>query len=177
MRISPNLHAATISVIAVVLVMDSGLARETSETLLQPGNLQPEVSQSKARGDGGEKEVLRLINKERENQGLQPLDWCPDLAKAAQTHAEDMSSDGYFSHISYDRIDGRLIEVSLPKERLLSFSTRACAENIAQGQQEPRDVVAGWMGSDGHRANILARDHRLCGVGYAGGYWVQDFGR
>ena len=88
-----------------------------------------------------------------------------------------MSSDGYFSHISYDRIDGRLIEVSLPKERLLSFSARACAENIAQGQQEPRDVVAGWMGSDGHRANILARDHRLCGVGYAGGYWVQDFGR
>ena len=72
MRISPNLHAATISVIAVVLVMDSGLARETLETLLQPGNLQPgnlqpEVSQSKARGDGGEKEVLRLINKEREN--------------------------------------------------------------------------------------------------------------
>lgn len=177
MRISPNLHAATIPVIAVVLVMDSGLARETSETLLQPGKLQREVSQSKARRDGGEKEVLRLTNKERENQGLQPLDWCPDLAKAAQTHAEDMFSDGYFSHISYDRIDGRLIEVSLPKERLLSFSARACAENMAQGQQKPRDAVAGWMGSDGHRANILARDHRLCGVGYAGGYWVQVFGR
>ena len=177
MRISPNLHAATIPVIAVVSFMDSGLAREPSETLRQPGNLQPEVTQAKARGDDDEKEVLRLTNKERENQGLQPLDWCPDLAKAAQTHAEDMFSDGYFSHISYDRIDGRLTEVSLPKERLLSFSVRACAENIVQGQQEPRDVVAGWMGSDGHRANILAREHRLCGVGYAGGYWVQIFGR
>lgn len=177
MRNNPILHAATIPVIAVALVMGSGLAGEPSETLLQPGNSRPEVSRDKARGEDAEKEVLLLTNKERENRGLQPLDWCPDLARAAQTHAQDMFLDGYFSHVSHDRIDGRLIEVSLPNERLLSFSAQACAENIARGQQEPGDVVAQWMGSNGHRANILAKDHRLCGVGFAGGYWVQVFGR
>ncbi len=177
MRSSPNLHTAIFSVIAAALVMDSGLSREPSENLLQPGNLQPEVAQGKSSGDDDKKEVLRLTNKERENQALRSLDWCPDLAKAAQTHAQDMFLDGYFSPVAHDRIDGQLIAVSSPKERLLSFSARACAENIAQGQQEPREVVARWMGSDGHRANILARDYRLCGIGFAGGYWVQVFGR
>jgi uncharacterized protein YkwD len=177
MRNSPNLYTASFSVIAAVLVMDSGLAREPSENLLQPGNLQPEVTQGKSSGDDDEKEVLRLTNKERENQGLQSLDWCPDLAKAAQTHAKDMFLDGYFSHISHDRIAGQLVVVSSPMERLLSFSARACAENIAQGQQEPGEVVARWMGSDGHRASILASDHRLCGISFAGGFWVQVFGR
>jgi len=43
-------------------------------------------------------------------------------------------------------------------------------------------VMAGWMASDGHRANILNPNFRELGVGYYhggswfGDFWVQDFG-
>ena len=55
------------------------------------------------------------------------------------------------------------------------------AENLARGNVGASDVVAAWMASPGHRANIL--DGRLNRVGvhavYAGGQWVvaADFTR
>ena len=52
-------------------------------------------------------------------------------------------------------------------------------ENIAQGQPDPASVMADWMTSDGHRANILNPAYASLGVGVhvgAGGpWWVQDF--
>jgi uncharacterized protein YkwD len=56
-------------------------------------------------------------------------------------------------------------------------------ENIAAGYSTPESVVAGWMASSGHRANILNAGYRDLGVGIVqksgsryGYYWVQDFG-
>jgi uncharacterized protein YkwD len=56
----------------------------------------------------------------------------------------------------------------------------AAAENIAAGQRSPTSVMAAWMGSDGHRRNILNCSLRDVGVGlaYSTGdrpYWTQDF--
>jgi len=135
------------------------------------------ASGEKACDEETEKEALRLTNQERAATGLPVLEWSPELAEAARFHAKDMSEEGYFSHFSCDRVEGKLVEVSSPQERLLSFSVRACAENIAQGQSAPRDVIGSWMASENHRKNILAADHRTCGIGFAGGYWVQVFGR
>jgi uncharacterized protein YkwD len=55
-------------------------------------------------------------------------------------------------------------------------------ENVAVGYPTGRAVVnAGWMHSEGHRANILNPDFRLMGIGArkAGGRWyvAQVFGR
>ena len=55
------------------------------------------------------------------------------------------------------------------------------AENVAAGQQTPEAVVAAWMNSAGHRANILNPSFRDIGVGVAKGgsygiYWAQEFG-
>ena len=38
-------------------------------------------------------------------------------------------------------------------------------------------VVAGWMNSEGHRANILSSAYTKIGVGYVadGHYWTQQF--
>ena len=41
----------------------------------------------------------------------------------------------------------------------------AAAENIAQGQPDSAAVVAAWMNSPGHRANILNPNLRKLGVG------------
>lgn len=53
-------------------------------------------------------------------------------------------------------------------------------ENVAAGYSSGRAVVAAWMGSSGHRANILNGSFRLVGVGAvkAHGRWyaAQVFG-
>ena len=55
------------------------------------------------------------------------------------------------------------------------------SENIAAGYSTPATVMAAWMGSDGHRSNILRPASCEIGVGYYEGggtyyrYWVQDF--
>ena len=52
------------------------------------------------------------------------------------------------------------------------------AENTASGQRTPEAVMAGWMASPQHRANILRAAARSFGLGQADGaqpYWVTDF--
>jgi len=56
------------------------------------------------------------------------------------------------------------------------------AENVAMGYPTGRAVVRAWMGSEGHRANILNRGFRLLGMAMRrsdGGtaYAAQVFGR
>jgi hypothetical protein len=57
------------------------------------------------------------------------------------------------------------------------------AENIAAGYFTANDAVVAWMGSSGHRANMLSPDFREAGGGYAYSgtayyhhYWTMDFG-
>jgi hypothetical protein len=125
-----------------------------------------------------ESDVIDLVNLERRAEGLHPLSYDARLAAAARDHSEDMGQQDYFSH---DSLDGRKFY-----ERILDagYSYTYCAENIAVGYPNPVAVVAGWMDSPGHRANIL--DPKACdiGVGYAlvsgsayGYYWTQNFGR
>jgi uncharacterized protein YkwD len=40
------------------------------------------------------------------------------------------------------------------------------AENVAAGYATPADVMTGWMGSEGHRKNILNADFTEIGIGY-----------
>ncbi len=55
------------------------------------------------------------------------------------------------------------------------------AENVAAGYRDVNSVMNGWMGSDGHRANLLAPSTQHLGVGRAAAasgtlYWTQKFG-
>ena len=58
----------------------------------------------------------------------------------------------------------------------------AVGENVAMGYRSGGSVVTGWMGSEGHRANILTPTYRAVGMGAArdadGRWWVaQVLGR
>ena len=126
-------------------------------------------------------EVLRLTNAERRKRGLPALAPNRNLMKSAQSHADFMARSDCFAH-------------RCPKEPALDqrarnagYGYRAVAENIAAGAPTPEAVVAGWMESPGHRANILHPKMREIGIGYVllnedGGdetyrhYWVQNFG-
>ena len=122
--------------------------------------------------------VIELTNLERVKAGVAPLKREENLTKSARWLAEDMVANNYFAH--KDR-QGRSIEPRLPDFGYTGYSM--IGENIAGGQQTPEQVVAEWMHSPGHRANLLNPDFRELGVAYVHApnselqdYWVQDFG-
>ena len=114
--------------------------------------------------------VFRLVNEERANAGVPPYTWNPELGVAAQLHAEDMVAQGYFDHAS---LDGRSFA-----DRALEagYDASPRGENIAAGQRSAEQVMSSWMGSTGHRQNILADGSNEIGVGLMDAHWVQVFG-
>jgi uncharacterized protein YkwD len=105
-----------------------------------------------------------------------PLNVSRDLNDAAAGHARDMARKKYFEHQGRDG--------SQPKDRVLraGYKSRLTGENIALGPESAEEVVAGWLDSPGHCANIMDPRFRDIGVGVATGrgrgqiYWVQNFG-
>ena len=120
-------------------------------------------------------EVVDRTNAERARHGLRALTVDQRLAAAAQAHSADMVRRGFFAHESPD---GRQV---WDRAVAAGYAYRKVAENIAAGQRTAEEVVRGWMGSPGHRANILDGDLTQIGVGRADGgsygvYWTQVFG-
>lgn len=120
-------------------------------------------------------EVVRLTNAERAKNGCQALTVNAALTRSAQGHSDDMSANNYFAHNSQD---GR---TPFDRMKAAGYTYSMAAENIAAGQRTASDVVAAWMGSPGHRANIVNCGLKEIGVGVAKGgsygiYWTQNFG-
>lgn len=112
--------------------------------------------------------ALRMINAERTDQQRSALVWNGQLERAAQAHAQDMAAQSYFSHTGADG--------SSVRDRVTRTGYRGCfwAENIAQGQRDLASVMGAWMGSRGHRKNILHRKAREVGLARAAGNtWVM----
>jgi uncharacterized protein YkwD len=135
--------------------------------------------------------TLCLVNRERLSHGEGALRPDAQLQSAAQGHSEDMSAGDYFEH------DGRGGSTPLSRMRAAGyiFSSHigyAVGENIAWATlwlATPKAIVASWMASPGHRANILdatfhdtglgVSPHPLASLarGQAGAIYTQDFGR
>ena len=118
-----------------------------------------------------EQQVVTLVNAERAKYGLAALTLDETLCGYARVKSQDMHDQGYFSHTSPT--------YGSPFDMMRSFgvSYRSAGENIAMGYSTPEAVVAAWMNSEGHRANILSANYTTLGVGYVedGGYWTQWF--
>ena len=118
-----------------------------------------------------EKEVVRLVNEIRVENGLKPLTENWELSRVARFKSQDMVDNRYFSHTSPT--------YGSPFQMMKAFglSFRTAGENIAYGQRTPQAVVDAWMNSSGHRANILNASYTQIGVGYvaSGHYWTQMF--
>lgn len=118
-----------------------------------------------------EKDVVRLVNEIRKQNGLKELTYDWQLGRVARIKSEDMRDNKYFSHTSPT--------YGTPFQMIKNFGItyRSAGENIARGQTTPQKVVDAWMNSSGHRANILNPSYTHIGVGYApnGHYWTQMF--
>ena len=120
-------------------------------------------------------QVLSLVNAERDKAGCRAVRTSSALQRAAQGHSADMAAKDYFSHTSKD---GRTFADRI---RAAGYTGGTIGENIAAGQASASAVMRSWMGSAGHKANILNCRFTALGVGYARGgsygyYWTQDFG-
>jgi uncharacterized protein YkwD len=133
--------------------------------------------------------TLCLVNRERTDHGERALRWNNRLVAAAQSHSESMAFGGYFQHISPNGETpvSRMRHVGYIYSSRIGFEV---GENIAWGSLwlgTPRAIVAAWMASPGHRANILDANYRETGIGVSphlslfapgqsGGMYTQDFG-
>jgi len=133
--------------------------------------------------------TLCLVNRERAAHGETPLVANPQLQQAAQGHTTSMVVNDYFEHT------GPGGQTPLQRMREAGYISGShsfqVGENIAWGTLwlgTPRSIVAAWMASPLHRANILdghfrdtgigvsSHPPRALGGGMSGGIYTQDFG-
>jgi Cysteine-rich secretory protein family len=134
--------------------------------------------------------TLCLVNRERAEAGERPLSPNMRLQHAAQAHTDNMAVRDYFEHDG-PRGDTPLSRVRASGYLLSSRLSYEVGENIGWGtlwEGTPQAVVAAWMASPGHRANILDPRFRNTGIGVsvhppfslargqAGAIYTQDFG-
>lgn len=128
--------------------------------------------------------VLCLLNVQRTARGLPALRASRPLRLAATRWARTMVSRHFFDHSR----SGSTLSTRVARTAYLRRTRSwALGENIAYGggaRGTPAAIVAAWMGSPPHRANILLRRFRDIGIGVApglpvggsGATFVTDFG-
>ena len=134
--------------------------------------------------------VLCLINQERAGHGEQPLRTNPKLQAAAESHSNECVELDYFAHVSPSG--------ETPVERIQDtgyipspFDGYVLGENLAWGTYElgtPKAIVAAWIASPPHLANILEARYTETGIGVTpavppsrgegapGATYAQEFG-
>lgn len=104
-----------------------------------------------------ERALLNEMNRVRAAHGAPPLRVDLRLERAARAHSRDMLRRGYFAHGNFAR---RISAVRAPGP--------AVGENLAWGvgsRSTPQAIVAAWLSSPQHRANLLRRGFRRVGLG------------
>lgn len=117
-----------------------------------------------------EASTLCLLNGERSDHGLQPLNLNDKLAKSAIGHTTDMVENGYFDHAGRDGSD--VVKRVKATGYIIDGRAWTVGENLAWGTgtlSTPKGIFNAWMNSEGHRANILKAEYREIGFGVAVG--------
>ena len=130
--------------------------------------------------------VLQLTNRARsapqrcgatEFAAAAPLAPDATLTRVALGYARDMARLNFMDHTGRDG--------STPAQRISAAGYRwiEAGENLASGITTPEQLVAGWLHSPEHCANLMAPNYREAGVAFAlnpgsdaGIYWAMEFG-
>jgi uncharacterized protein YkwD len=169
-----------ISILALAVVTSFGsseawdLTRPITDLFPEPIGIAPEDLPKQGAPEAVdptfEEEIMMLVNQERWSNGqLPPLKQNDALDSAAELHSGNMAARNFVMHCDPDT-------GTLPWDRMVAagYTYSNAGENIAWGYPDPQSVVAGWMGSSGHRANILSTTFRELGNGYV--YQAGDQG-
>ncbi len=120
-------------------------------------------------------EIIALTNQERVNVGLAALQVGGALMWVADRNANNLDFYNQTLNSTHYHGDSPVGWQSFnDRTNLISWSGQI-GENEAWGYSSAADVVAAWMGSSGHRANILNSAFTHIGVGAVDDYYVQFF--
>lgn len=109
-----------------------------------------------ARYDRIERAVVRIINERRSEAGLRPLALSRRLARPADRHSWRMLAADSFGHGRFDRRIRRYVRARIVGE------TIAVVPRSTRGQA--RRIVAMWMDSPPHRAQLMSPRYARVGV-------------
>jgi uncharacterized protein YkwD len=134
--------------------------------------------------DAVSERVLSLVNEARSRQRrcgaqsfatVKPLTLNAKLGRAALLHSQDMATHSFMAH---EGDDG-----STPEQRVtrVGYQWAAVGENVAAGAGTAEEVMADWLASPGHCANIMGAQYRELGIAFAvnshdnyGVYWTMS---
>lgn len=120
--------------------------------------------------------LLAYINEARRLNGLSALNQVAELSAAAQSHADDMASNGLTSHTGSDG--------TVPANRIMlsGYPGGYAGEATAWGMAQAIEPVRFWLASPGHRTIILDPAAKDVGVGFGENYespsvwyWTAEF--
>ena len=175
--VAPRLLRPTpLVVVAAAAAIALATAPSPAPANVLVGDCVPGASWHPARADLAAA-VIKLVNAHRVSLNLRPLALSAALTRSAVWKAQHMATYRYMGHD----------DPAPPVARTVGERIAACGysgawgENIAEGYPTAASVVAGWLGSPGHRANIENPSYTVTGSGAAvasGGItlWAQDFG-
>lgn len=106
------------------------------------------------------------------------LAWNDALTQASLVHSDDMVARNFFSHTGSDGSSAG------QRATVAGYGWSTWGENIAAGQVGVDSVVAAWMASPGHCANLMNPRFRDVGLACVRGtasndyrtYWTQTLG-
>lgn len=112
--------------------------------------------------------LLRQMNTVRVAHGLRPLRYDAHLERAARAHSREMLAADVFQHGAF-------------ASRMLEFDVTGslAGENLAWGtgaRGTARGVVAAWLASPEHRANLLRPTFDRVGIGDLAGSFLGNPG-
>ena len=148
--------ASTIAITAFSFLLVAFAIAESSDLILSraPQSLPAAVLSSS---------VVALTNEERADRNLPTLTRNAQLDEAAQMKAQDMAAKGYYAHVSPEGI------TPMYWVERAGYKYLIIGENLVVNRKDAEQVVDAFMGSPGHRANILRSDFTEIGVGVANG--------
>jgi hypothetical protein len=114
-------------------------------------------------------DIMDRINHERSSRSIPTVATNAKLATAAQEKSDDMLARSYFSHIDPD---GNYIWPKIEAAGYKPFLT--LGENLAMDFSSPDELIAAWMNSPTHRANLLNDKFRDQGLALSSGRYEPN---
>jgi uncharacterized protein YkwD len=103
-----------------------------------------------------EDRILQLLNADRREKGLHPLQRATQLDAVARRWSAEMADDAHMSH-------NPRYSTQIPS------GWSWCGENVAYGYQTPEAMYRGWYNSPGHYKNMFSPTFTHIGIGIAYG--------
>lgn len=145
-----------IAIFTVFVVIQSQQSAAQDQAQWQASVKQAEIEQEqKARAN--EQEIYKLVNDIRAQNNKPLLQWNDGLADLARQHAVKLASGETKGHAMTEYYK-QFTQCDLVGENLIDG---------ASSNHSTSSLMQGWMDSPTHKTNLLHKEWRITGIGYA----------